>query len=184
MNDMKNVRRLILCSAMAVMLGCDDDGAAVATKIPSPAPSPAPLAPVVLEQIGGGLPAHTLALIPFDSPVVGTLDITVDWTSAANDVQVYLARGDCAFERFINGLCTVVAYSESTAKPERLTVTAAMGRHTLGIGNAGDGDDSVTLRVVLQPGTSASGAATAATAAQGKPVGTNAFFRAGAIRPE
>jgi hypothetical protein len=163
MNGPKNVRSLILWIAITVMPGCGGSGTSSGTAVPTPSPTPIPPPPLILSQQSGSLPARNLALVPFDSPALGTLDVTVDWTFATNDVHIYLVRGDCDFERFVAQQCPLVAFSESrTAKPERMTVTAAsMGRYTLGIGNASDSDESIAYQVVLIRGAGSLGAATA-----------------------
>ena len=104
-----------------------------------------------------------LAVIPFTTTLPGTVDVTVDWTFAANDVDVYLARGACSFDQFVADQCQVIAFSESvTAKPEKVSAAGTTaGAHTLFIGNLGPDDESVAYQIVLSPTRAASAAAPA-----------------------
>ena len=125
---------------------------------PSPVSTPPPTPPPVVESVvasgSGTLPARALALIPFSIPSSGTLDVTVEWTLATNDVHAYLMSGPCTFEQFVALACTFVTFSESTTlKPERLRVVGTnAGSYTLGIGNVGPGEESVAFQVVHTTG--------------------------------
>jgi hypothetical protein len=91
----------------------------------------------------------------------------VDWTFAANDVDVLLARGDCSFDQLEALQCPIVVFSVSTtAKPEKIrTENAAAGAYTLFVENTGPGDESVSFQVVLTP--SATGAAPPSASSRG-----------------
>jgi hypothetical protein len=92
-----------------------------------------------------------MGFVPFTTPALGTLDATVDWTVASNDIDVYLERGECTCAMALADACQDVASSESTtAKPEKLTVTnLSAGSYTLVIGNAGPGRESSSYEVGL-----------------------------------
>lgn len=143
--------RVLATALVALFAACGGDGGMTTPSVPTAAP--APPAPVVVAQSSGSLPARYLAMIPFTTTQTGTIDVTVDWTFASNDVDVYLARGACSFEEFVALQCQLVAFSESTvAKPEKLSVpNAVAGGYTLLIGNLGPGDESVAFQVVLTP---------------------------------
>jgi hypothetical protein len=155
------------------MFGCGSDKI---TPPPPPTPPPTPPPPIVVSDGSGPLNVLTAVVRPFTTTQAGRLDVTVEWTYAANDVDVYLFRGGCTFEQFIAMQCQVVTFSESsTAKPERLTTSgAAAGSYVLVIANYGPGDESVAYQVVLTPGASAAAADTAAS--------RNAPARIGAYR--
>jgi hypothetical protein len=98
----------------------------------------------------------------------------VDWTFAANDLDVLMTRGDCSFEQAEALQCTVLVFSLSTtAKPERIRVeNAAAGAYTLFVENTGPGDESVSFQVVLTPTTaSALPPSASSRAAQAMPLG-------------
>lgn len=128
----------------------------------SPTSPPSPPAPVsnVVEEGKGGLGADTVGPVTFSTSASGTLDMKVQWTSPANDVDIFLARGTdpCTLETFNNRSCGFIATEESTTmKPSKLRVTAvAPGAYTLYIANFGDSDETVSWEIVLT--TTASGA--------------------------
>jgi hypothetical protein len=94
--------------------------------------------------------------VPFTTTQSGRLDVTAEWTFVTNDVDVYLARGNCTFDQFNANACDIAVFSESeTAKPEKVRLSgAAAGSYTLFIGNRGPTDESVSFQVVLAPGAS------------------------------
>lgn len=80
----------------------------------------------------------------------GTLEATVDYTSAASQVAVWIARGKCTFEQFDAEQCSFAALSMSGDKPRRVTATGAeKGEYTLITGNFGPIEERVSFRVVL-----------------------------------
>lgn len=122
--------------------------------MPVTLPPPTPAPPTVVSQGSGPLALDFVAEVtPFTTTVTGTLDATVDWTFATNDVDLFLARGVCTPQLFLASLCNLAASSISTtAKPERLRLTGVPpGTYTLMIGNIGPGDESVAWQVVLTP---------------------------------
>jgi hypothetical protein len=83
----------------------------------------------------------------------GTVDVNVDWSSAANDIQVYATEGSCAsFATLQSGGCDVIARSESpTAKPETITFSALKGTtYTVFAVNLGPGSDTVTIQLIAR----------------------------------
>jgi hypothetical protein len=145
-----------------------------------PTPTPAP-PPAVVSQGSGSIEVLNVALINFGTSQAGRLEVTVDWTFATNDVDVYLFRGSCTPDQFLAMQCQVVTFSESTtAKPERLTASgAAAGSYVLAIGNAGPGDESVAFQVVLSP--SASAAAADVAASRNAPARIGAYRRSSSL---
>jgi hypothetical protein len=126
-------------------------------------PSAMPRSPVVLDGDNGGLPALTVLMRPFATTETGSLEATVDWTYGTNDIDVYLARGSCTFEQFVQEQCTIVASAtSSTAKPERARLAnQPAGTYTFLAANFGPDDESIAYQVVFTPGTSAASAAAA-----------------------
>jgi hypothetical protein len=88
---------------------------------------------------------------------VGTIEATVDWTYATNDVDVFLARGTCPEIEFIPELCRIVASAASaTAKPERLRApNQPAATYTLIVVNCGREDESIAYQVLFTNGSSA-----------------------------
>ena len=150
----------VLASAIAAGLPACGGGGGGSGGVTTPStPPPTPPPPVVVSQ-GQGFPleADFVGRVPFTTSRTGLLEATVDWTFAANDVDVALVRGDCTFEQFEAIQCPVLAFSVSTtAKPERIRSDgAAAGSYTLFVENAGPGDESVSFQVVLTPSATAS----------------------------
>jgi hypothetical protein len=108
--------------------------------------------------------AEFLVRVQFTTTQAGTIEATLDWTYAENDLDLALVRGDCSFEQFIDEQCQILAFSESeTAKPEKVRVPGeAAGPHTMFFYNYGPGDESVSYRIVLSPGAVAAAAARSA----------------------
>ena len=77
--------------------------------------------------------------------------MTVEWTFASNDVDVFVERGACDCSSAQAGACQDVAGSESTtAKPERLAVpNLSAGSYTLVVANVGPGRESAAYEVGL-----------------------------------
>ena len=146
-----------LLGALAACGGGGGGGGVTTSSTPPPTPPP----PVVVAQ-GQGFPltAGFTGRVPFTTTRTGLLEATVDWTFAANDVDVLLARGDCSFEQLEAAQCPILAFSISTtAKPERIRFDgAAAGPYTLFVENTGATNESVSFQVVLTPSATASAA--------------------------
>jgi hypothetical protein len=126
--------------------------------------TPALPPPSVVSTGQGPLKVNFVArAAPFTTTSTGTLEATVDWTFAKNDVDVFLTRGDCSPQQFVDVQCNIAAFSVSeTAKPEKVRLTgAAPGVYTLLVGNGGPDDESLSWQVVLTPTTAAAAASTA-----------------------
>jgi hypothetical protein len=131
----------------AALPGCGGGGSVTAPPVASP--SPVPVTTVVLEGTLDGLPANRVAWGNFQTAWSGRLEVIVDWTSSANNVDVFLTFGLCNPDQLLAATCTVVGTAESpTAKPERITVEgAANGLFTLFVVNLGPGTESSSYRV-------------------------------------
>jgi hypothetical protein len=176
---------LVLVLTIASLPGCSSSSTSCSSNpagpgcTPSPSPSPvivqAP--PVVVAQGSGSLGKRLLALIPFSTTVAGKIDVTVDWTFATDDVDVYLVRGACSFDQFVAGQCTMVSFSESTtAKPEKLSVPgAAAGSYVLLIGNLGPADESAAYQVVLTPSAGAGSASASGLSLGARPARSGGY---------
>jgi hypothetical protein len=114
----------------------------------------------VQQGSGVAMEAGFVGALNFSTTRTGHLDATVDWGSAANDVDVAITRGTCTLEQFEANQCTFLAFSVSeTAKPERIRAeNVTPGAFTLLVENVGPGDETFSYQLMLTP-TTASGAA-------------------------
>ncbi len=141
-----------------VLAGCGSGSASPTAPTPVPTPAPAPTKSLIAE---GGIPSLSPRFIgdaSFTTSTTGDLEIRVQWKSAANHIVVYVAKGECPFEKLVADKCNIVALSESTTpKPRVLTVSGATAAdYVLWIGNVGPREDSPTYKVFLTTGGSAS----------------------------
>jgi hypothetical protein len=145
--------RAALAVVCAVLLfpACGKDSP---TNVPPPTLPPAPPpAPRVVAEGAGSIPVDEVGFVQFTTDATGRLEVTVDWTFAANDIDIFLVRGSCTEDQIIAGSCPFLAFSTSvTAKPERLSVPGATaGQYTLYAANFGPGDESASFQAVLTP---------------------------------
>jgi hypothetical protein len=94
---------------------------------------------------GAGL-AQDIYLVTFvvSGSGTGTVDATVNWTFASNDIDIGIFRGDC-----LAGACDLLAASETLSKPETVRASVTSGTHTLAILNYGPGSESGTYEIFL-----------------------------------
>src|SRR5262245_32047616 len=82
-----------------------------------------------------------------------TGDVTADWTVAGNDVNVYVAQGDCfdiPTALSVWSCLGVAQATGSTAKPERVSFSAAPSTtYRVFVLNRGSVADTVTVTVAL-----------------------------------
>lgn len=131
----------------------------------SPSPPPTEVTRVV-SQGSGPIGSKVLAPVVFTTSAAGSVAVTVDWTFATNDVDIFLTRGSepCTLATFNDRSCGFIATEESASmKPEKLTVPSlAAGTYTLYVANFGSTDESVAYQVTLTS-TSASSVSSATT---------------------
>jgi hypothetical protein len=82
----------------------------------------------------------------------GTLDATVQWTSASNDVDLFVTAQSCTPEMFGAERCAYMARADSaTAKPERVSFRVSAGdRYRFWVVNFGPQRESGTIEVGLE----------------------------------
>jgi hypothetical protein len=141
----------------------------------SPSPSPPPVTrSTVIGDASFALGSRVVIPVTFATTASGTLEVTVDWTFASNDVDIFVARGSepCTLETFNNRSCGFIATEESTTlKPEKLTIpNFAAGSYTLYVANFGATDESASYHLVLTTTSAASvrSVSTGATANKGR----------------
>jgi hypothetical protein len=167
-------RKLALAPAVAFALLLGACGGSENRQCPNPAdatcPSPSPTpTPVVRTLIGegsfSGLGERFIAEIPFQLGTRATIEATVDWTFATDDVDVFIVRGRCTLDQFNTGTCPFAAFATNTStKPERVTApNQEEGSYNLYILNLGPAEESVSFQIVQVTGGSASSASTSGT---------------------
>lgn len=138
--------------------------------VSTPTPPPPPVTRVI-DQESFALEALTLGTEVFTTTTTGTLGITVDWTFASSDVDIFLVRGNdpCTLEMFLGGTCPFLATEESlTMKPEKLTVpNVTAGTYTLYIANFSEDDESLACQITLTTASGAVGGSESASAGRG-----------------
>jgi len=139
---------LLLCLQFVACGG----GSNPAAPTPTPTPTPAPVTDTLLQ---GGVPNMEVLVLytagAFTTTVTGRLEVTVDWTFATDNLDVYVARGTCTVDQVNQRTCSLAGVSESTtAKPERITVSGlAPGTYSFMIGNRGPAVESASYQVTL-----------------------------------
>jgi len=118
----------------------------------TPPPTPAASTAVIHDD---SFPVGSKVVVPdvFTTSSAGTLTITLDWTFATNDVDIFVAKGTepCTLQTFNDRSCGFLASEESTTmKPEKLTMAnLAAGTYTLYVANFGSTDESVACHITL-----------------------------------
>jgi len=81
----------------------------------------------------------------------GTLDATVEWTFAANDLDIYVTAQACTAQMFESELCSYKAKADSTAtKPEHVSFGVSSGdKYRFWIVNFGPQQESGTFNAIL-----------------------------------
>jgi len=118
----------------------------------------------VIAQVAGPIPVETAGFTSFTVDAVGKLEVTVVWTYATNDIDLFLVKGTCTEEQLDNDACTFLATAVSeTRKPERLSLASATtGLYTLYAVNWGPEDESAAMLALLTPGASGATASSVA----------------------
>jgi hypothetical protein len=81
----------------------------------------------------------------------GTLDAVANWTFSSNDVDLVATTTAClTTDQLLAGRCSELASTTSTtAKPERLSLTATTGTYRFVVFNWGPGGETGTIEVGL-----------------------------------
>jgi hypothetical protein len=81
----------------------------------------------------------------FEVPQSGTLKVTVDWTSATDDLDLVLTNPACDSTALAAGLCKVLATDESNAKPATVSLATGPTAYRVIVVNRGPGTESGTV---------------------------------------
>jgi hypothetical protein len=148
---LNNSRTGFLLGSLLMLAACGGGGGSpVAPSAPAPTPPPAPVT-VVLFQDSGPVEADTGGYIEFAIPRAGTLNATVDWTFATNQVIVAMTTDACNdFLGAFQGTCSNIGSPiRGTSKPKVATGTVNQaGRGRLWLANLGS-DESVAVQITL-----------------------------------
>ncbi len=81
----------------------------------------------------------------------GTVEILADWTSPANNIDIFFYIGACTSEQARSNVCAIANRTTSTTtKPERLNIIGVpAGNYSLGFGNFGPTAESGSFQVFL-----------------------------------
>jgi len=131
-----------LVCAVTLLPGCGGGGGGGMT-----GGSNIPVRTVVLQD---GWSAGVFEFVLWEGTVSGsgTLDGTVQWTFASNDVDLAVSDTTCTEAAF--PFCTFLAEATSTtAKPERVSLTVSAGTYRFWVLNLGPERESGTLEIGL-----------------------------------
>jgi hypothetical protein len=95
-----------------------------------------------------------IALVPFTTATGGNLEVDADWTSAADNIQLVLFRGDCTLEDAVQNACdpNQIADARAMVKPQQLLEPLLPpGTYTIMVINAGPNDETGTMTAKLTP---------------------------------
>ena len=148
---MSRQRTFLAAALLAALPGCGGGGEGTTTPSVTSTPPPATVTTVVEQGSINGVPAGAIAWGNFQTFRSGRLEIVIDWTSPANNLDVVLTRGLCNPEQLDAGSCIVIGTAESpTAKPERVVVEHAVdGIFTLFATNRGPATETLSYQILL-----------------------------------
>jgi len=114
---------------------------------------PSPVEQTVSRTVGSG-EAAAAATVSVGSGGSGTVEVTVDWKVAGNNIDVYVATGDC-FEiptALSAWSCVAVAKAEGeTARPEKVAFPGSAGAsYKVFVVNHGPAPDTVTVMLSVR----------------------------------
>ena len=120
----------------------------------TPSSTSTPCVQTTLLQGTGQVPGNTADVETFTTTATGRVDMTVDWTTPSTVVGLAVAQNPCTFDQLKAGSCTILLNSMSPPKPLKGSIAnVSPGTYVLFVGNTGSGEESITLRVVLNSGT-------------------------------
>ncbi|HEV3073720.1 MAG TPA: hypothetical protein VHB47_04815 [Thermoanaerobaculia bacterium] len=95
-----------------------------------------------------------IALVPFTTATGGNLEVDADWTSAADNIQLVLFRGDCTLQDAVQNACdpNQIADARAMVKPQQLLEPLLPpGTYTIMVIDAGPNDETGTMTAKLTP---------------------------------
>jgi hypothetical protein len=117
-----------------------------------PAPAVQLSDPATASNTTGGKIAADFALAPVHLSSAGELEVSADWGSSSNDIDVGILNGSCSIAQMVARQCPDPFASSSTRKrPETLRTNVSPGEYTLLLVNFGPGAEKVSYKVYLTP---------------------------------
>ena len=113
----------------------------------------APTATEIRETVHLVAPREAVAAAQLSLGERGTIEVSVDWTVAANNIDVYATPGECASTAttLTASSCVVAETASLAAKPERLSFPGVPGGvYRVFVVNRGSQSDTVTVRVTVR----------------------------------
>jgi hypothetical protein len=144
---LRTLALLVLAVNAPWLASCGGGGSSAPNPVP-PVTPPAATRVVLIDGAPFSLQPGTATFKNIDQPPPGTVDGTLDWNGGA-DMNLYVTDNSCAgFTTLMAGGCNVIVQAQGTAKPERLTFTAAANRvYTFWIHNNGAAAETGSLTV-------------------------------------
>ena len=141
------LRTLVVVALIAPVAGCGGGGGSPSG--PSSSPPITQQRTLIAEGSQSDIPPVTQGVAFFlIAQITGTatLEATVDWTSASNQVALVWAQGNCIDDPN----CAILVQNTSAAKPKTITApNLAAGTYTLAVLNLGTTNESVSYQVFL-----------------------------------
>ena len=146
----RGIRRAGAAAALGLALACGGSDGPTTPPTTTP-PTTLPAASVVLQD-SHAIQAGYVYGWNFTTSRTGTIDVTIDYTYATNQILVWISRGTCTADQFAANQCDFAATSFTGSKPRKISVTgAASGSFSLVVANLGPDDDSIAFQVVHTP---------------------------------
>lgn len=148
--------RLAALTLVAVLPGCGGDSGNTPI-VPTPTPVPQPTTTVIFQSAFPPLGAFDAAAGDFSIPNAGSVRVTMDWTFASNDMDIFVFSGTtCAdFETFFRtGAapgCTLLGQDiDPVRKPAVVQFTAAAAQNArILVLNLGPTNESGVVQITL-----------------------------------
>ncbi len=147
MNVRTFIRVVLILSMAGGLATCGGGGSSTPTPVAS---TPTQTVRTVLGNTTFELRPGSATFKSYDNPPIGTMDATLDWSNAANQLDFYATDGRCpGFPDLQAGRCTVLARAEGAGKPKRVTFsnTAANAVYNFWIYNRGTTIESGAVEI-------------------------------------
>ena len=133
----------VLAASLGLAAGTAGCGSSTAANFP-----PKVITSVVFESEVPFADLQRFQVVANDFTVpAGTLQITVDWGSATDDLDIVLSNPACDTLAFVAGVCKVLGSERTNVKPARLSMTTTATAYRLFVVNLGPQVESGTVVV-------------------------------------
>lgn len=108
--------------------------------------------PATASDTTGGKITADFALASMHLSSDGALEVSADWGSSSNNVDVGIISGSCSLDQMLARQCADPFASSATRnRPETLRTNISAGNYTLLFVNFGPGAENVSYKVYLTP---------------------------------